>query len=174
MVSGSGCRYTGWAAPLLLVPDSIAKDREAGIAVNGPGGGGGGLMIIVTGAVSLSCGLVMTIEPWYVPAASWPGVTVTVRFAGVDPLSGVTASHDPPDAVLNVTVKNVEYPFVVTGSVEVTGALPAVTWRTLPPDQGDISKGPAETVSDTALVVGSGNTPGSVAGTTGVVVMVAE
>ena len=73
-----------------------------------------------TSVTGTFCGLfaatleVIVIEPLYVPAASPEAFTATLSDPGVEPLAGVTVSHDPPDAA---AVKFSAVPVLDTDSV---------------------------------------------------------
>ena len=61
-------------------------------------------LLPTTSRTGTVCGLfaavleVRVIEPLYVPAASPEAFTATLSDPGVEPLAGVTVSHEPPDA----------------------------------------------------------------------------
>ena len=88
--------------------------------------------LVTVSATEIDCGLLgapvelIATFPEYVPAPIPAGLTETLRFAGVLPLFGVTASQLPPEVVVAVAVK-IKAPVEVTLRVCVAGLLwPAV------------------------------------------------
>src|SRR6266576_1926786 len=82
----------------------------------------------VTG-VFVAPAMAIEIEPVYVPASRFAGLSVTVRLLGVVPAVGETESHPVPVAMVALAVKLDAPPVEVDSAMVWVGGFAPPTWK---------------------------------------------